>query len=115
MKRQHTLKTSTRNRTDIPAAAADTGPPASLNIMQFAAARAHELTDALYEMANEGIDNAQRSIGPLRVETLWRRLRPAMEVTATFVRSHPWRSGMIVALIAGAVLIARGPALPAGR
>ncbi|MGQ0699861.1 MAG: hypothetical protein ACT4PZ_16660 [Panacagrimonas sp.] len=78
-------------------------------VMQFAAARASELADSLYEHAKNSIDRAQRSVPPLDVETIWQRAQPLLVRTGEFVRRYPWRAGTIVALLAGAAYLTRTP------
>lgn len=76
---------------------------------QFAAGRAHELADNLYLLAKEGIDQAQRSMTRLSLETVWRSAQPPLRRTATFVLDHPLRSATIVVLLASAALLTRAP------
>lgn len=78
-------------------------------LVQFAAQRAHGLADALHALATQGIDDAQRSLSQTGVDTLWRRSRPLIVRAGQFVVTYPWRTGAIVALLAGAALLTRTP------
>lgn len=76
-------------------------------LVQFAAARANDLADALHEVARDRIDRAQRSVTHIGVESLWQRAQPLLLRAATFVRDNPLRAGMIVAFLTGAALLTR--------
>lgn len=77
-------------------------------IAEFAATRAHELTDTMYALAKGGIDRAQTSLTELRLETVWRHALPLLQRAGSFVRAYPFRSAGVVGLLAGAVLLSRG-------
>ncbi|MGQ0622299.1 MAG: hypothetical protein ACT4QA_20680 [Panacagrimonas sp.] len=82
------------------------GPPA---LVQFAAARANDLADALHQLARSRIEQAQQSATHLGVESLWQRTQPLMLRAANFVRENPLRAGLIVAFLTGAALLTRSP------
>ena len=78
-------------------------------LVQFAADRAHDAADALYEQAKESIDRAQRALSTVHVDNAWERLQPMLAGTASFVRHYPLRAAMVVALLASAVWVTRTP------
>jgi len=82
-------------------------PHATSPLVQFAADRAHDAADALYEQAKESIDRAQRAIGNVHVDGAWQRLQPMLVSTAGFVRHYPLRAAMVVGLLASAFWITR--------
>lgn len=78
-------------------------------LAQFAADRAHDAADALYEQAKESIDRAQNAIGGLHIDNAWQRLQPMLVSTAGFVRHYPLRAVIVVALLASAFWVTRTP------
>lgn len=78
-------------------------------LARFAADRAHDAADALYEQAKERIDRAQDAIGSLQIDNAWQRLQPMLVSTAGFVRHYPLRAAMVVALLASAFWVTRTP------
>lgn len=78
-------------------------------LVQFAADRAHDAADALYEQAKQGIDRAQRAISTVHVDSAWERVQPALVTVAGFVRHYPLRAAMVVALLASAFWVTRVP------
>ncbi|TDU28286.1 hypothetical protein DFR24_2653 [Panacagrimonas perspica] len=97
--------TSRKSSTSIPRSNGTGHSPSPL--VQFAADRAHDAADALYEQAKESIDRAQNAIGGVHVDNAWQRLQPMLVSTAGFVRQYPLRAAMVVALLASAFWITR--------
>lgn len=78
-------------------------------LIEFAAARAHDLTDTVYARVKHGIDDARRSATDLHIATLLRHAQPLLVRAGRFVRAYPMRTGTIVALLVGALWLARTP------
>lgn len=81
-----------------------TGP-----LVEFAAARAHELTDAVYSLVNDSIEEARRSATDSGIVSIVRRTQPLLLRAGAFVRDYPLRAGTIVALLACALWLTRTP------
>lgn len=101
------MKTSStrRSRTSHSSNGAAGAAPGPL--VQFAAARAHDAADALYEQAKQSIDRAQNALGGLQMDGAWDRLQPALVGAAGFVRHYPLRAAAVAALLASAFWVTR--------
>lgn len=78
-------------------------------LVQFAADRAHDAADALYEQAKDGIDRAQRAMSSMQIDSAWRHFQPMIAGAAGFVRQYPMRAAMVAALLASAFFVTRTP------
>ncbi|MGQ0501805.1 MAG: hypothetical protein ACT4P0_04205 [Panacagrimonas sp.] len=99
-----------RSSTRMDGAPAGRSSRGSNVLTQFAADRAHDAAEALYARAKARIDGVHQSAASrLSLEAVLERGVPLARRTARFVRAYPWRSGAIVALLAGAAALARTP------
>lgn len=105
------MKSSTRRKssTSTPRSNGNGASHSPSPLVQFAADRAHDAADALYEQAKESIDRAQNAIGGVHIDNAWQRLQPMLVSTAGFVRHYPLRAAMVVALLASAFWVTRTP------
>ena len=103
------MKTSTGRRSRASQSAASNGAAdhAPSPLVQFAADRAHDAADALYEQAKLGIDRAQRAVTSMQGEGAWDRMQPLLVGAAGFVRHYPLRAAAVVALLASAFFVTR--------
>lgn len=92
------------DRHDAPASGSQ-GAPSML--VQFAADRARDAADTLYEHAKERIDRAQHAMSDVRLDGSWDRMQPMLVSAAGFVRHYPLRTAMILALLGGALWLTR--------
>lgn len=76
-------------------------------LVQFAADRAHDAADALYEQAKQSIDRAQNALSGAQFDGALERLQPALVSAAGFVRHYPLRAFAVVALLASAFWVTR--------
>ena len=115
------MKTTTAATDDVrpskssrPAGSTDVTTGSSA-LVGMAAARAHDLADALHDLTKTRIDRAQRALTQLQVDTLWQYTQPLLLRSSAFARVYPLRTASIVALFAAAVWLMRAPTATSKR